>query len=62
MHHLERFFLVARLFDKYFSVKLKIFLGIFFCTVDQRLVVLREAYFRMDVMINPWEVSSSVIR
>ena len=62
MHHLERFFLVVRLFDKYFSVKLMIFLGISFCTFDQRLVVLREAYFRMDVMINPWEVSSSVIR
>ena len=45
MHHLERFFLVARLFDKYFNVELKIFLGIFFCTFDQRLVVLREAYY-----------------
>ena len=62
MHHLERFFLVARLFDKYFNAKLKIFLGIFFCTFDQRLVGLREAFFRMDVMISPWEVSSSVIR
>ena len=62
MHHLERFFLVARLFDKYFNVKVKIFLGMFFCSVDQRLVMLREKCFRMDVMINPWEVSSSVIR
>ena len=62
MHDLERFFLVARLFDKNFNVKLKMFLGIFFCTFDQRLVVLREAHFRMNVMINPWEVSSSVIR
>ena len=62
MHHLEKIFLVARVFDKYFNVKLKIFLDIFLRTFDQRLVVLRETYFRMDVMINPWEVSSSVMR
>ena len=59
MHHLERFFLVEGLFGKYFNVKLTIILRIFFAHLTKEL---REVYFRMDVMINPSEVSSSVIR
>ena len=40
MDHLQGFFFVASVLFRYLMVKLKMFLGIFICTFDQRFQVL----------------------
>ena len=51
--HLLRFFLVASVLFQYSMVKLKIFLGIFCCMLDQRELVLGNDNFNIDENTNP---------
>ena len=55
------FFLVASIFFKYFMAKLKIFLGIYSCTLDQRELPLGNENVRIDDKTKPCEVNSCII-
>ena len=62
MDHFERFVRVARVLFRYFRVKLKMFFIKLCWTFDQSLVVVFEAYLRIDDITNPCDVNSFVIR
>ena len=54
-------FQVASILSKYLMVKLKIFLGIFCCTLDQRELVVGNEIVKIDDNTKPCEVNLFLI-